>query len=255
MPDPHAYAAAPTECWQGTPSARAKGGQPVEGGHPAPDAPRNNAGHGETPLPPSAHTTNARTPRIRGQASVPAAQPSHTIPHATSRRPMDEGLAVGGKHRKLEHGGHASKDRGGLAPLLCLQTPQHNNMLEPAALRNTLPGSPALDEAQEVIRAPGLRNRGAPFPLRAQTPTWSWSQHSLRTAPRRSLPGQRVVCRPSAPHGGGVTAPGRAGAPGNSPSTPLTMGHCQRLGALPRAPHCAMAWRKTGSRTRPHAAA
>ena len=52
---------------------------------------------------------------------------------------MDEGRVVEAKERHMVHGGHASKDRSGLAPHVCFQTRQHNNMAELTAPRNSCP--------------------------------------------------------------------------------------------------------------------
>ena len=54
----------------------------------------------------------------------------------------------------------------------------------------------------------------------------------------RGLRRRRAACPPSAPRGSRATAPGKAGAPGNTPD-PLPMtGRCPRWGTRPHAPPC-----------------
>ena len=98
---------------------------------------------------------------------------------------------MGGKHRPPGHGRQAWKDRGRHAHHLCSQTPRpYIHMAEPTASRTTRPQSTALEKAQEVIRALGLQNRGAPLPPPA-------GGLGLR---RGGDPGTRGEQRPSGAH-------------------------------------------------------
>ena len=71
------------------------------------------------------------------------------------------------------------------------------------------------------------------------TPTLSRSPGPPRAARPRGPRRRRAACPPSAPRESGTTAPGRAGAPGNSPDpAPMTV-RCPWWSTRPHAPPCA----------------
>ena len=114
----------------------------------------------------------------------------------------------------------------------CLLSDTNNPaMMEPTAPRTAHPRSPALNEAHEVIRALGLRNRGG-------GPTSESSDSDVeqilppRTAPGRDLARRPVACRPSAPPGGGALP--RKGLV--SLATPQA--HCRQGGATHSGARC-----------------